>query len=193
MARHTHTVVRGINAWRHKNTVFMERTIPTARSPCRIPQIRGTSSSFDTVFCEVAAATEIAKDIRVWNPNLGYYRVHFGAIRALLYAIQASRKIDVPAPPDAQQRFNLLDPGLLPVRDAAEHRDPSTTSPDHHPGSTRALRHLLRHIVAHGASEAGGVVGCYAPAYLERTGEYHGLAEQRTVRIAFPSHGAAAP
>ena len=71
---------------------------------------------FDAVFSEVAAATDIAKDIRVWNPNLKYYRVHFGAIRTVLYATQASRKLDPARPDDTPDRYNLLDPGPLPLR-----------------------------------------------------------------------------
>ena len=31
--------------------------------------------------------------------------------------------------------------------------------------------HLLRRVVGHSASEAGGLVGCYVPGHLERTGE----------------------
>ena len=71
----------------------------------------------------VAAATEIAKDVRVWNPNLRYYRVHFGAIRSILYALQASRKVDLPRPADAPQRFDLMDTGPLPARKAAADTD----------------------------------------------------------------------
>ena len=71
---------------------------------------------FDSVFAGVAASTEVAKDVRVWNPNLRYYRVHFGAIRSILYAVQASRKLDLPRPTDAPHRFDLLDPGPLPGR-----------------------------------------------------------------------------
>lgn len=83
---------------------------------------------FDSVFAEVAAATEIAKDVRVWNPNLRYYRVHFGAIRAILYAVQASRKLDLRRPIDAPQRFDLTDPGPLPTRKATVGTDaPPTT------------------------------------------------------------------
>ena len=85
---------------------------------------------FDSVFAEVAAATEIAKDVRVWNPNLRYYRGHFGAIRAILYAVQASCKLDLPRPIDAPQRFDLLDPGPLPGRkaDAGTHASRATES-----------------------------------------------------------------
>ena len=95
---------------------------------------------FDTVFSEVAAATDIAKDIRIWNPNLKYYRVHFGAIRTVLYAIQASRKLDLPRPDDTPQRFDLLDTGPLPVRKVASNHDSSTASSDHPTGSPRADR-----------------------------------------------------
>ena len=109
LARHTDSVVRGINAWRRKNTVFVKRTIPDGSKPLSdsantgrffletqfpgLLKLATAIAHFDSVFCEVAAATEIAKDIRVWNPNLKYYRVHFGAIRTVLYAIQASRKL----------------------------------------------------------------------------------------------------
>ena len=115
-----------------KNTVFVERTIPDGAKPLSDPantarffletqfpslmKLATAIAHFDTVFSEVAAATDIAKDIRVWNPNRKYYRVHFGAIRSLLYAIQASRKADLPRPVDAPLRFNLLDPGPLLLR-----------------------------------------------------------------------------
>ena len=156
LTRHTDSVVRAINAWRRKNTVFVERTIPDGAKPLSDPantarffletqfpsliKLATAIAHFDTVFSKVAAATDIAKDIRVWNPNLKYYRVHFGAIRTLLYAIQASRKLDLPRPDDAPQRFDLLDPGPLPVRRAAANDDPSTASSDHPAGSTRADR-----------------------------------------------------
>ena len=55
---------------------------------------------------------------------------HFGSIRTVLYAIQASRKLDLPHPDDAPQRFDLLDPGPLPSRKAAPNEDPSTASAD---------------------------------------------------------------
>ena len=103
--------------WRRKNDRFVKRTIPDGAKPLSDPANTGrffletqfpaliklatAIANFDSVFAEVAAATEIAKDIRVWNPNLKDYRVHFGAIRAILYAVQASRKLDLPRPIDA--------------------------------------------------------------------------------------------
>ena len=140
LARHTDMAVRGINGWRRKNDRFVKRTIPDGAKPLSDPattarlflatqfpalmKLATAIAHFDTVFAEVAAATEIAKDVRVWNPNLRYYRAHFGALRAILYAVQASRKLDLPRPPDAPQRFNLLDPGPLPARKALVRTDP---------------------------------------------------------------------
>ena len=82
------------------------------------------------MFAEVAAATEVAKDVRVWNPNLRYYRVHFGAIRTVLYAIQASRKIDLPRPHDAPHRFDLVDAGPLPLHGLTARVESPTPLPD---------------------------------------------------------------
>ena len=134
LARHADAIVRGINGWRRKNDRWVQRTIPDGTRPLSDPATTarffletqfpalmklGTAiAHFDSVFAEVAAATEVAKDVRAWNPNLRYYRVHFGAIRSTLYAIQASRKLDLPRPADAPQRFDLLDHGPLPARKA---------------------------------------------------------------------------
>ena len=139
LARHAGATVRGINGWRRKNERWVERTIPDGAKPLYDPATTarffletqfpalmklGTAiAHFDSVFAEVAAATEIAKDVRVWNPNLRYYRVHFGAIRSILYAVQASRKLDLARPADAPQRFDLLEPGPLPSRRAADSAD----------------------------------------------------------------------
>ena len=154
LIRHTDSVARRINAWRRKNTIFVARTIPDGAKPLSDPantaqffletqfpplmKLATAIAHFDTVFSEVAAATDIAKDIRVWNPNLKYYRGHFGAIRTVLYAIQASRKLDLPRPDDAPQRFDLLDPGPLPLRNVAASRDHSAASAGHPAGSARA-------------------------------------------------------
>ncbi len=132
LARHADATVRGINGWRRKNDRWVQRAIPDGAKPLSDPATTarffletqfpalmklGTAiAHFDSVFAEVAAATEVAKDVRAWNPNLRYYRVHFGAIRSILYAVQASRKLDLPRPTDAPQRFDLLDPGALPGR-----------------------------------------------------------------------------
>ena len=140
LARHADAIVRGINGWRRKNDRWVQRAIPDGAKPLSDPATTarffletqfpalmklGTAiAHFDSVFAEVAAATEVAKDVRAWNPNLRYYRVHFGAIRTVLYAVQASRKIDLPRPTDTPQRFNLLDPATLPTRAA-------TASPTH--------------------------------------------------------------
>ena len=134
LARHADATVRSINGWRRKNDRWVQRAIPDGAKPLSDPATTarffletqfpalmklGTAiAHFDSVFAEVAAATEVAKDVRAWNPNLRYYRVHFGAIRTVLYAIQASRKIDLPRPTDAPQRFDLLDPAPLPTRAA---------------------------------------------------------------------------
>ena len=136
LARHADTVVRGINGWRRKNDRFVQRAIPDGAKPLSDPattarffletqfpalmKLATAIAHFDSVFGEVAAATEIAKDIRLWNANLRYYRVHFGAIRSILYAVQASRKLDLPRPVDAPQRFDLMESGALPARQATE-------------------------------------------------------------------------
>ena len=136
LARHADATVRGINGGRRKNDRFVQRTIPDGAKPLSDPattarffletqfpalmKLGTVIAHFDSVFAEVAAATEIAKDVRVWNPNLRYYRVHFGAIRSILYAVRASRKLDLPRPADAPQRFDLLDPGPLPAQRAAD-------------------------------------------------------------------------
>ena len=135
LARHADSTIRSINAWRRKNERFVQRNIPDRAKPLSDPattahffletqfpglmKLATAITHFDSVFAEVAAATEIAKDVRVWNPNLRYYRVHFAALRAILYAVQASRKLDLPRPLDAPQRFDLLDAGSLPARKAA--------------------------------------------------------------------------
>lgn len=140
LARHADATVRAVNGWRRRNDRWVRRTIPDGARPLSDPATTarffletqfpalmklGTAiAHFDNVFAEVAAATEIAKDVREWNPNLRYYRVHFGAIRSILYAVQASRKLDLPRPADAPQRFDLLDPGLLPGRRAASDAAP---------------------------------------------------------------------
>ena len=143
LARHADAVVRGINGWRRKNDRWVQRAIPhgpslsdpatTARFflETQFPALMKLATAiahFDSVFAEVAAATEVAKDVRVWNPNLRYYRVHFGAIRSVLYAIQASRKLDLPRPADAPKRFDLMDPGALPGRATNAGTDPRPTS-----------------------------------------------------------------
>ena len=144
LARHADATVRGINGWRRKNDRWVRRTIPDGAKPLSDPATTarffldtqfpalmklGTAiAHFDSVFAEVAAATEIAKDVRAWNPNLRYYRVHFGAIRLILYAVQASRKLDLPRPADAPQRFDLVDAGPLPARRATDGID---TPPPH--------------------------------------------------------------
>ncbi len=143
LAHHADTTVRGINGWRRKNDRFVKRTIPDGAKPLSDPattarvfletqfpplmKLATAIAHFDSVFAEVAAATEIAKDVRVWNPNLRYYRVHFGAIRSILYAVQASRKLDLPRPIDAPQRFDLLSPGPLPARRATNGTEASST------------------------------------------------------------------
>ncbi|MXY57332.1 MAG: hypothetical protein F4Y41_13225 [Gammaproteobacteria bacterium] len=147
LARHANATVRGINSWRRKNDRWVQRAIPDGAKPLADPATTarffletqfpalmklGTAiAHFDSVFAEVAAATEVAKDVRLWNPNLRYYRVHFGAIRSILYAVQASRKLDLPRPADAPQRFDLMDPGPLPARKATNTADPkpATESP----------------------------------------------------------------
>lgn len=132
LTRHADATVRAINGWRRKNDRFVQRTIPHGAKPLSDPattarffletqfpalmKLATAIAHFDSVFAEVAAATEIAKDVRAWNPNLSYYRVHFGAIRSILYAVQASRKLDLPRPTDAPSRFDLMDPGPLPAR-----------------------------------------------------------------------------
>ena len=147
LARHTDATVRGINGWRRKNDRWVQRSIPDGAKPLSDPATTarffletqfpalmklGTAiAHFDSVFAEVAAATEVAKDVRAWNPNLRYYRVHFGAIRSILYAVQASRKLDLPRPTDAPQRFDLLDSGPLPGRNNNARTDvqrPSATA-----------------------------------------------------------------
>ena len=146
LARHADTTVRGINGWRRKNDRFMKRNIPDGAKPLSDPattarfyletqfpalmKLATAIAHFDSVFSEVAAATEISKDVRVWNPNLRYYRVRFGAIRTILYAVQASRKLDLPRPTDAPIRFNLMDPGTLPAQRRADNTDapPPTTA-----------------------------------------------------------------
>ena len=143
LSRHADATVRGINGWRRRNDRWVRRTIPDGTKPLSDPATTarffletqfpalmklGTAiAHFDSVFAEVAAATEIAKDVRVWNPNLRYYRVHFGAIRSILYAVQASRKLDLPKPLDGPLRFDLLDPGPLPTRKATP-SDPSVAT-----------------------------------------------------------------
>lgn len=145
LARHADATVRGINGWRRKNERWVQRAVPDGAKPLADPATTarffletqfpalmklGTAiAHFDSVFAEVAAATEVAKDVRAWNPNLRYYRVHFGAIRSILYAVQASRKLDLPRPADAPQRFDLLDPRPLPARQAKvpERAPPATT------------------------------------------------------------------
>ena len=145
LARHADTVVRGINGWRRKNDRWVQRTIPDGAKPLSDPattarffletqfpalmKLATAIAHFDTVFAEVAAATEIAKDVRLWNPNLRYYRVHFGAIRTVLYAIQASRKLDLPKPHDAPHRFDLLASGPLPMRGVAARMDSNASPP----------------------------------------------------------------
>ena len=139
LARHADATVRGINGWRRKNDRWVQRAIPDGAKPLSDPATTarffletqfsalmklGTAiAHFDSVFAEVAAATEVAKDIRLWNPNLRYYRVHFGAIRSILYAVQASRKLDLPKPTGAPRRFDLIDPGPLPARRATNVSD----------------------------------------------------------------------
>ena len=156
LARHADTTIRGINGWRRKNDRFVQRNIPDGAKPLSDPattarffletqfpalmKLATAIAHFDSVFAEVAAATEIAKDIRAWNPNLRYYRLHFGAIRTVLYAIQASRLLDLPRPGDAPRRFDLIDPGPLPGRRAAGQGDSPTVSPRHPTGSTCADR-----------------------------------------------------
>ena len=93
------------------------------RRPSDAGAVGTAIAHFDRVFAEVAAATEIAKDVRAWNPNLRYHRVHFGAIRSILYAVQASGKLDLPRPPGAPQRLDLMDPGPLPARKATDVSD----------------------------------------------------------------------
>ncbi|MCY4012741.1 MAG: hypothetical protein OXG82_08510 [Gammaproteobacteria bacterium] len=147
LARHADAVVRGINGWRRKNDRFVQRAIPDGAKPLADPattarffletqfpalmKLATAIAHFDSVFAEVAAATEVAKDVRVWNPNLRYYRVHFGAIRTILYATQASRKLDLPRPADAPTRFDLLNPGPLPARQVTN--DPQATSTQRNP------------------------------------------------------------
>ena len=86
LARHADATVRGINGWRRKNDRWVQRAIPDGAMPLNDPATTarffletqfpalmklGTAiAHFDSVFAEVAAATEIAKDVRVWNPNL---------------------------------------------------------------------------------------------------------------------------
>ena len=143
LARHADATVRGINAWRRKNDRWRQRAIPDGAKPLSDPATTarffletqfpalmklGTAiAHFDSVFAEVAAATEVAKDVRVWNPNLRFYRLHFGAIRSILYAVQGSRKLDLPRPTDAPQRFDLLNPGPLPARNVADSGPASPT------------------------------------------------------------------
>ena len=86
---------------------------------------------FDSVFAEVADATEISKDAGVWNPNLRYYRLDFGALRSILYAVQASRKLGLPQPADAPQRFDLMDPGPLTDRKATNVSGPAAAHTTH--------------------------------------------------------------
>ena len=146
LARHADTVVRGVNGWRRKNDRWVQRTIPDGVKPLSDPataarffletqfpalmKLATAIAHFDSVFAEVTAATEVAKDVRAWNPNLRYYRVHFGAIRSILYAVQASRKLDLPRPADAPKRFDLIDPGPLPARKAtnASNSAPATNA-----------------------------------------------------------------
>ena len=156
LARHADTVVRGVNGWRRKNDRWVRRTIPDGAKPLSDPattarffletqfpalmKFATAIAHFDSVFAEVAAATEVAKDVREWNPNLKYYSVHFGAIRTLLYAIQASRKIDLPRPDDAPHRFDLADTGPLPIRGSAARPDSPAATPDRPTVSRRASR-----------------------------------------------------
>lgn len=146
LARHADTVIRGINGWRRKNDRWVQRAIPDGAKPLSDPattarffletqfpalmKLATAIAHFDSVFAEVAAATEVAKDVRVWNPNLRYYRAHFGAIRSILYAVQASRKLDLPRPADAPKRFDLMDPGPLPLRraTAVSHAPPAAST-----------------------------------------------------------------
>ncbi len=142
LARHADVTVCGINGWRRKNERWVQRTIPDGAKPLADPattarffletqfpalmKLTTAIAHFDSVFAEVAAATEVAKDVRAWNPNLRYYRVHFGAIRSILYAVQASRKLDLPRPTDAPRRFDLMDPGPLPGRRTSNATAPSS-------------------------------------------------------------------
>lgn len=156
LSRHADAVIRGINGWRRKNDRWVQRAIPDGTKPVSDPattarffletqfpalmKFATAIAHFDSVFAEVAAATEVAKDVREWNPNLRYYRVHFGAIRTVLYAIQASRKIDLPRPDDAPDRFDLTNTGPLPVRSLAVHTDSPAGTPTRPIGSRRASR-----------------------------------------------------
>ena len=81
LTRHTDSVVRGINAWRRKNTVFVERTIPDGAKPPSNPVntarfIRETQfpslmklataiAHFDTVLSEVAVAPTLPRTFRI--------------------------------------------------------------------------------------------------------------------------------
>ncbi|MCY3810751.1 MAG: hypothetical protein OXH15_03035 [Gammaproteobacteria bacterium] len=154
LARHADATVRGINGWRRKNDRWVQRAIPDGAKPLSDPATTarffletqfpalmklGTAiAHFDSVFAEVAATTEVAKDVRAWNPNLRYYRVHFGAIRTVLYAIQASRKIDLPRPDDAPDRFDLTHPGPLPIPGSARLPDSPAPTPNRPTGSRSA-------------------------------------------------------
>ena len=83
LARHADATVRSINGWRRRNDRWVQRAIPDGAKPLSDPATTarffletqfpalmklGTAvAHFDSVFAEVAAATEIAKDVRVWN------------------------------------------------------------------------------------------------------------------------------
>ena len=81
LARLADTVIRGINNWRRKNNRFVHRAIPDGAKllshrantgrfflEAQFPALMKLATAithFDNVFAEVAAATEIAKDVRV--------------------------------------------------------------------------------------------------------------------------------
>ena len=142
--------------WRRKNDRWVQRAIPDGAKPLSDPATTarffletqfpalmklGTAiAHFDSVFAEVAAATEIAKDVRVWNPES---QVLPRPLRR--NTLDPLRRAGVPkarsaaTSADAPQRFDLIDPGTCcPPARATQRASPKP--PPRQPPTDRARR-----------------------------------------------------
>ena len=130
LQRHVNTITADLRRWRHKNNEFADRFLPVGTAPLydhttasvfklesQIPSLMAFATAiavFDRCFLEAIAITEVARDTNQWNHHFDAWKRMHGRIRNLLYAIVSTRKLGLPHPEDAPDRFTLMDLGPLP-------------------------------------------------------------------------------
>lgn len=126
--RHVGDAMHALDRWHRNLEHFAERYLPghdfhrPQRDPDAVPQTVGLSSAYepllflghaiatyDDALRKSTAVNRLLRPGHDWNVYHAAHYEHFRALRAILYAVQATRKIGLPLPEDARIPFTLLD------------------------------------------------------------------------------------